>query len=100
MTILDVFLGDGAALREAERLLRDQEDRVFRLATGEDCDLSIHVRADIPRFETLNARQRLGQVRQDRKADMHLFVTALGFILILVKLFGGFDVVVKGLSIF
>lgn len=100
MAIMDAFLGDGAALREAERLLRDQEDRVFRLADGEDCDLAIHVRADIPRFETLNARQRLGQIRQDRKADAHLFVTALGFLLILAKLFGAFDLVVKGLSVF
>lgn len=99
MALLDIFLGDSLALREAERLLREQEDRVFRLVEGEDCDLAVHVRADIPRFEALNARERLGQARQTRKADAHLFVTALGFALILAKLFGGFDLLVKGLSV-
>jgi len=99
MSLLDVFLGDSATLREAERLLREQEDRVFRLVQGEDADLGIHVRADIPRFEALNARTRLGQARQDRKADAHLLITALGFVAILAKLFGGIDFVLKAMSV-
>lgn len=99
MALLDLFLGDSAALREAEKQLRRQEDRVFQLQDGEDSDLGVHVHADIPRFEALNARQRLGQARQDRKADAQLFVSALGMALILAKLFGGFDLVVKGLSL-
>jgi hypothetical protein len=99
MPLLDLFLGDSLALREAERLLREQEDRVFKLVDGEDCDLGVHVRADIPRFEALNARERLGQARQDRKADAHLLVMTMGFVIILAKLFGGFDLVMKGLSV-
>lgn len=99
MALLDIFLGDNATLREAERLLREQEDRVFRLVQGEDSDLGIHVRADIPRFEALNARTRLGQARQDRKSDAHLLVTVIGLVVILAKLFGGFDLVLKGLSV-
>lgn len=98
MALFDMFLGDNAALRDAEKQLREQEDRVFRLVEGEDADLAIHVRADIPRFEALNARQRLGQARFDRKTDLNLFVTAVGFVVILAKLFGGFDLVLKGLS--
>ena len=99
MALLDIFLGDSATLREAERLLREQEDRVFRLVQGEDADLGVHVRADIPRFEALNARMRLGQARQDRKADAHLFLTAMGLIIIMAKLCGGFDLVVKAMSV-
>lgn len=99
MALLDMFLGDSVTLREAERLLREQEDRVFRLVQGEDIDLGTHVRADIPRFEALNARMRLGQARQDRKADAHLFITAIGIVVIVAKLFGGFDLVLKALSI-
>lgn len=98
MALLDILIGDGAALREAERLLREQEDRVFKIVEGEDKDLGVHVRADIPRFEALNARQRLGQARQDRKSDLMLLVSAGGFALILAKLFGGIDLVLKGLS--
>lgn len=98
MGLLDIILGDSTALREAETFLRKQEDRVFTLAEGEDRDLGVHVRADIPRFEVLNARERLGQARQDRKADTSLLVTMTGFALILAKLFGGFDLIVKGLS--
>ena len=100
MALLDIFLGDSATLREAERLLREQEDRVFRLVQGEDMDLGTHVRADLPRFEALNARTRLGQARQDRKADAHLFVTVIGLIVILAKLFGGFDLLLKAMAVF
>jgi hypothetical protein len=99
MPLLDIFLGDSERLREAERLLLEQEDRVFKRVDGEDSDLAVHVRADIPRFEALNARQRLGQAQQNRKADAHLFVIACGFLLILGKLFGGFDLIVKALSV-
>ena len=99
MALLDLFLGDSQVLREAERLLREQEDRVFRIVDGEEQNLGIHVRADIPRFEALNARERLGQVRLNRKADAHFLVTATGFALILGKLFGGFDLIVKALSV-
>lgn len=99
MALLDLFLGDSVTLREAERLLREQEDRVFRLVQGEDCDLGVHVRADIPRFEALNARMRLGQARQDRKADAHLLLTTAGLVVIMAKLCGGFDLAMKMLSI-
>jgi hypothetical protein len=99
MPLLDIFLGDSQTLREAERLLREQEDRVFRLVEHEDRDLGVHVRADIPRFEALNARMRLGQARSDRKADAHLLVTALGLVVILAKLCGGFDLVTRTLSL-
>lgn len=95
MPLLDILLGNDSALRDAERQLRAQEDHVFRLVDGEDRDLGIHVRADIPRFEALNARQRLGQARQDRKADAHLVVTLLGLAAILAKLFGGFDLLLR-----
>jgi hypothetical protein len=99
MPLLDLVLGDSLALREAERSLREQEDRVFRPVEGEDCDLAVHVRADMPRFEALNARERLGQARQTRKADAHLLVSAIGFAVILTKLFGGFDMLLKSLSV-
>lgn len=98
MSLFDVIFGDNAALRDAERQLREQEDRVFRPVEGEDADLGLHVRADIPRFEVLNARQRLGQARFDRKSDMNLVVTAMGFAAILAKLFGGFDLLTKVLA--
>ncbi len=98
MTILDAFLGDSALLRAQEQALIEQEDRVFQLVEGEHSDLRTHVRADIPRFEVLNARQRFGQARFDRKSDVHLLLTATGFVIILAKLFGGFDLILKGLS--
>ena len=47
----------------------------------------------------LNARERLGQARQTRKADAHLLVSAIGFAVILTKLFGGFDMLLKSLSV-
>ncbi len=95
MSLLDLFLGDSTALRDAEKSLRKHEDRVFRFVEGEDCDLGIHVRADISRFETLNVRQRLGRARLDRKADANFSITAFGFLIVLAKLFGGFDVVLR-----
>lgn len=98
MGLLDIIFGDDAALRDAEKQLREQEDRVFRPVDGEDCDLGVHVRADIPRFEALNARQRLGQARFDRKSDMNFMVTAMGLAAILAKLFGGFDFLAKVLA--
>jgi hypothetical protein len=98
MSLLDLLLRDNAALRDAEKQLRRQEDHVFRLVDGEDRDLGTHVRADIPRFEALNARQRLGQARFERKSDLGLVLTALGFAAILAKLFGAFDVVVRALG--
>jgi len=98
MALLDFIVGDGAVLRDAEKLLREQEDRVFRLVEGEDNDLGTHVRADIPRFEVLNARQRLGQARQDRKSDLMLFTSATGFLIVLAKLFGGVDLILKALA--
>jgi hypothetical protein len=100
MALLDYFVGDAQALHDAEERLRELEDRVFRLVEGEDADLGIHVRADIPRFEALNARQRLGQARFDRKSDVNLFIMAVGFAIVLAKLFGGFDLILKGLSAF
>ena len=50
MSLLDLLLRDNAALRDAEKQLRRQEDHVFRLVDGEDRDLGTHVRADIPAF--------------------------------------------------
>lgn len=95
MALLDLIFSDGAALRDAERLLREQEDRVFKLTEGEDEDLGLHVRADIPRFEALNARQRLGQARQERKSDRLFVLSAMGFLVLAAKLFGGIDLIVK-----
>src|SRR5579862_1551488 len=95
MALLEVFFGDGTALRETERALRDQEDRVFRLVDREDLDLGVHVRADIPRFEVLNLRQRFGQARQDRASSRQLFLLVAGFLLVYAKLFGGLDYLLK-----
>jgi hypothetical protein len=95
MTLFDVFLGDGAALRETEKALREQEDKVFRLVDCEDRDLSVHVRADIPRFEVLNLRQRFGQARQDRASSRQLFLLVAGFLLVYAKLFGSLDYLLK-----
>ncbi|MGB8364834.1 MAG: hypothetical protein ACLQUZ_12810 [Rhizomicrobium sp.] len=100
MTLLDVFLGDSALLRAQEQALIEQEDRVFQLVEGEHSDLRTHVRADIPRFAVLNARQRFGQAHFDRKSDMNFLITAIGFAVILAKLFGGFDLLLKGLYAF
>jgi hypothetical protein len=58
----------------------------------------VHVRADIPRFEALNARQRLAQARSERKADLMLCVSGFGFLVVLAKLFGGIDLVLQGLG--
>jgi hypothetical protein len=99
MPLSDIILGDSETLREAERLLRAQEDRVFRRVEGEERDLGTHVRADIPRFEALNARQRLSQAQQNRRADAHLFAMGFGFLLVLGKLCGAFDLIVKALSV-
>lgn len=95
MTVFEFLMGDGSALRDAERRLRDSEDRVFRPVTGEEHNLALHVRADLSRFDALNARQRLGQARAERKADATLLVSIAGFALVLAKLFGGFDLVVQ-----
>lgn len=98
MALIDIFLGDRTDLRVAEKALREQEDRVFKLVDNEDHDLATHVRADIPRFEALNVRQRLSQARAERKANNIMFVTASGFLLVLAKLFGCVDLVLKALD--
>jgi len=95
MPLMDIFFGDVVTLHETERALREQEDRVFKPVEGEDRDLAIHVRADIPRFAVLNLRQRFGQVRQERASNRQLFFLALGFLVTFAKLFGGLDYVLR-----
>ena len=95
MTLLDILCGDDASLRETERALRAQEDKVFKFVDNEDHDLATHVRADIPRFETLNLRQRLGQARQERAARRQLLLLLFGFMITFGKLFGSFDLLLR-----
>ena len=95
MALLDIFLGDRAALRAAELELARQEDRVFCQADGELTSLATHVITDISRFETINARQRLGTLQAARRADRNMLVTISGFLVVCAKLFGCFDIVVK-----
>lgn len=95
MSLMDMFFGDGAALRETERALREQEDRVFRPVEGEDRDLATHVRADIPRFAVLNLRQRFGQARQERASNRQFFLLAIGFLVTFAKLFGSLDYLLR-----
>src|SRR5215469_5832258 len=95
MALLDIFLGDRADLRAAAQELAKQEDRVFRRAQGELTSLATHVISDISRFETINARQRLGALEAARRADRNLVVTIFGFAFISAKLFGCFDFLIK-----
>lgn len=99
MALTEFIFGRNPALEEAERALRMQEDRVFQLADGEDHDLATHVRADIPRFEALNARQRLGQALTAQSSNRNLTFQAIGFTVLFAKIFGAFDLVLKVIGI-
>ena len=59
MTIVDAFFGKTQEIKDAEHDLVVNENKVFELQEGEDHDLAIHVRADVPRFRVLNSRGAL-----------------------------------------
>ncbi len=88
MTVLDIFTGESDELRYRERLQRELEDGVFKLQDGEDKDLGLHVRSDIPRFQTLNNRGRLSDEKQSRKADRNLMVSVIGLFIVGAKVYG------------
>lgn len=98
MALMDIFAGDHETLREAERQLVAEEDRVFRPVPGEDKDLALHVQADIPRFATINIRQRVGDQRSAVRSDRNLFFTLIGLGAIGAKVFGVFDLFLKAIA--
>lgn len=98
MNLWSIFLGSTSALDDAERELTREEDVVFSLQPGEDGDLGVHVRADIPRYRMLNARARFNQARTDRQINSGKLLGLVGFALILGKLFGVFDLLLKMLG--
>lgn len=88
MPLMDMLLGDSALLRAQEAELVKQEDRVFRMVENEDADLGVHVRADLPRFDALNARQRFAQTSQARRADRNFLLTLGGFVVLFAHQLG------------
>jgi hypothetical protein len=95
MGLLDWFRGNDAILSQLEAQLIRQEDFVFKIQDGEEESIRVHVRADVPRFETLNLRQRVGEKRSVHKSDRNLTITIGLFALVLAKMYGLVDLVWK-----
>jgi hypothetical protein len=99
MGIGSVFFGKSADLVAAEQALRKREDEVFQMQPGEDTDLAIHTRWDIPRHELLRGRIALVHALTRQSSNRNLAFMALGFAVVLAKLFGGFDLLLEGLKL-
>lgn len=99
MGLWSVITGSNAALDAAEKALVQWEDKLFQAIPNEDIDLTVHVRADVERFQALNIRARVNSERAKSHSDRNMIVMTGGFVLILAKLFGFLDVIVKALSL-
>lgn len=83
--IAAIIFGRSEAEQAALLGLISQEDEIFRLQPGEDGSLMAHVRADLPRFQLLNARSKLTNAVLDRKSDRNLYATVTIGVLVFVK---------------
>jgi hypothetical protein len=80
--VVSSFLGRSDEERRALSAIIEQEDRVFRLQPGEERDHAVHVRADVPRFLILNARDRLIHATFERKSDRNFYaLIGIGIVL-------------------
>ena len=85
MDLTDVFLSKSEDERIAFRALIDREDEIFKLQLHEGDDLGSHVRADLPRFQLINARIALFTAVSNRKQDRNLKATLVIGLILFIK---------------
>ena len=80
-----LFLGRSDEEQRALRRLIDGEDRIFRLQPNEETSLREHARADVARFQLINARMKLSEATSERKSDRNFYATVILGLAIFVK---------------
>ena len=84
-SVLNTFLGRSEEERDALARITRQEDRCFELVPGEDQDIAVHVRADLPRHSLLNDRAKLLEATTNRKSDRNMYATIVIGVVIFFK---------------
>lgn len=83
--VVATLIGRTEAERSALAALIQGEDEIFTLQPGEEHDLAIHTKADLPRFRLLNARAKLAQATSERKSDRNMYMTIVVGIVLFIK---------------
>lgn len=82
---LNLFIGRSDAEQIALRRLIEREDKIFSLQPNEETQPREHARADIARFQLLNARAKLAEATSERKSDRNFYATVILGVAIFVK---------------
>lgn len=83
--VSSMFIGRSDEEKNALARLISREDEVFDLQPGEEHDHGIHVRADIPRYKLIDARQKLLIATTERKSDRNFYALLVIGVVLFVK---------------
>lgn len=77
MSVASVFWSKGQEIRDAERSLREREERFLDMDPREETDLGIHAKADAARLAVVLGRVQLIQAVGEQNSNRNLAATLL-----------------------
>lgn len=89
MAIVDVFFGKSEDRREAERELRQSEDKLMAMDPAEETSLPVHAKADSERLGVVLSRLRVVQATSKQHSDRNLVATIASGMILIAMVKGG-----------